>query len=86
MAGVEEVRAGIALAGEKAQEAVAALEQAKLAVGEAEQALVSATGGSGQDDIQHAQGALNQASEEITGVQGIINGATDSAGSYAGRL
>lgn len=86
MAGVDEVRAGIALSQEKAQEAVAALEQAKLAVGEAAQALSAATGGSGQDDIQQAQGALNQATEEISGVQGTIHGAADSAGSYAGRL
>lgn len=86
MAGVEEVRAGIALAGEKAREGMAALEQAKVALGEAAQALLSATGGSGQDDIQQAQGALNQASEEITGVQGAIDGAVSSADSYAGRL
>lgn len=36
------------------REAVTALAQAKLAVDEATQALLSAAGGSGQDDIQQA--------------------------------
>lgn len=86
MAGVEEVRAGIALSNEKARESIAALEQAKSALGEAGQALLAATGGSSQEEIQHAQGALAEAEDQIANVQGAINGSVSSTEAYAGRL
>lgn len=86
MAGVEEVRAGIALANQKASESIAALQQATLALEEAQQALAEATQGSGQQEIQHAHGMLAEAVQSLNGVQGTINASIDSAEGYAGRL
>lgn len=86
MAGVEEVRAGIALANQKASEAVAALQQATQTLEEAQQALASATQGSGQEDIQHAYGMLAEALQNLNGVTGTINASITSAENYAGRL
>ena len=86
MAGVEEVRAGIALANQKASESIAALQQATLALEEAQQALASATQGSSQEEIQHATGMLAEAAQSLTGVQGTINASITSAEGYAGRL
>jgi hypothetical protein len=86
MAGVEEVRAGIALANQKASESIAALQQATLALEEAQQALAGATHGSSQEEIQHAHGMLAEAAQSLTGVQGTINASISSAEGYAGRL
>lgn len=86
MAGVEEVRAGIALANQKANESIAALQQATLALEEAQQALANATHGSNQDEIQHATGMLAEAVQSLSGVQGTINASITSAEGYAGRL
>ncbi|NYH79190.1 hypothetical protein FHR84_002524 [Actinopolyspora biskrensis] len=86
MAGVEEVRAGIALANQKASESVAALQQATLSLEEAQQALANATQGSGQEEIQHAYGMLAEAAQSLNGVQGTINASITSAENYAGRL
>lgn len=86
MAGVEEVRAGITLANQKASESIAALQQASLALEEAQQALASATQGSAQEEIQHAYGMLAEATQSLNGVQGTINASITSAESYAGRL
>ncbi len=86
MAGVEEVRAGIALANQKATEGIAALQQAALVLEEAQQALATATQGSSQDEIQHAYGMLAEATQSLTGLQGTINASISSAEGYAGRL
>ncbi|GAA2783633.1 hypothetical protein [Saccharopolyspora taberi] len=86
MAGVEEVRAGIALANQKASESIAALQQATLALEEAQQALAAATQGSSQEEIAHATGMLAEAAQSLAGVQGTINASITSAEGYAGRL
>lgn len=86
MAGVEEVRAGIALANQKASEGIAALQQAGLALEEAQQALANATQGSSQEEIQHAYGMLAEANQSLNGLQGTINASISSAEGYAGRL
>ncbi|GAA4851754.1 hypothetical protein [Saccharopolyspora rosea] len=86
MAGVEEVRAGIALANQKCSEGVAALQQAALSLEEAQQALTTATQGSTQEEIQHAQGMLAEAIHTINTVQGTVHASITSAENYAGRL
>ncbi|WP_374727423.1 hypothetical protein [Haloactinomyces albus] len=86
MAGVEEVRAGIALANQKASEGIAALQQATLALEEAQQALATATQGSSQEEIQHAYGMLAEATQTLNGVQGTVQASISSTEGYAGRL
>ncbi|WP_221568949.1 hypothetical protein [Alkalihalobacillus sp. TS-13] len=86
MAGVEEVRAGITLANQKAYEAIAGLQQATLILEEAQQALANATQGSGQEEIQHSYGMLAEAVTTITGVQGTINVSILKAEEYSNRL
>lgn len=86
MAGVEEVRAGIALANQKASESVAALQQASMSLEEAQQALADATQGSGQEEILQAHGMLAEATQSLSGVQGTINASISSTEGYAGRL
>ncbi|MCC5697903.1 MAG: hypothetical protein ABS918_00625 [Saccharopolyspora rectivirgula] len=86
MAGVEEVRAGIALATQKAAEGVAALQQAALALEEAQQTLVAATEGTSQEEILHAHGLLAEAIQSISGAQGTVNACITAAENYAGRL
>jgi hypothetical protein len=86
MAGVEEVRAGIALANQKMQEGIAALQQTNLALEEAQTALVTATQGSTQEEMQHAHGVLVEVMHAISGVQGTLNATIASTEGYAGRL
>lgn len=86
MAGVEEVREGIALANQKASESIAALQQATLALEEAQQALAAATQGSGQEEIHNAYGMLAEAAHNLSGVEGTINASISFAEGYAGRL
>lgn len=86
MAAVEEVRAGIALASQKASEGIAAIQHASLALEEAQQALAQATQGSGQEEIHHATGMLAEALQSLGGVQGTVNASINSAEGYAGRL
>ncbi|QIZ35757.1 hypothetical protein [Saccharopolyspora sp. ASAGF58] len=86
MAGVEEVRAGIALANQKMQEAIAALQQGNLALEEAQAALVAATQGSTQEEMQHAHGMLAEVMQTINGVQGTLSATINSTEGYAGRL
>jgi replicative DNA helicase len=86
MAGVEEVRAGIALANQKMQEGIAALQQTHLVLEEAQAALANATQGSTQEDMQHAHGMLAEALQTINGVQGTLNATIASAEGYSGRL
>ncbi|MER5388206.1 hypothetical protein [Saccharopolyspora sp. NPDC002686] len=86
MAGVEEIRAGISLATQKAQESMAAIQQAILTLEEGQQALAAATQGSGQEESQQAQGLLSEAIQTLSGVQGTINASTQAAEGYASRL
>jgi len=86
MAGVDEIRAGIGLANQKASEAIAALQQATLQLDEARTALMTATQGSAQDDVTQAHGLLAEAAQAIEGVRSTIMAGISSADSYAARL
>lgn len=86
MAGVEDVREGIARAKEKAGESISAIQQAALALDEAQAALHQATQGSGQDEIHQARNMLVEAVQNLTLVQGTVNASITSAEGYAGRL
>ena len=86
MAGVEEVRAGIALAKDKAAASVAALQQAAMALEEAQQTLSQATSGSNQQEVTQAHGMFAEALHSISGTQSTIEGGMSSADSYAARL
>jgi hypothetical protein len=69
MASIEEVRAGIALANDKASESLGALQQAHSSLEQAQGALLRATEGSGQADVSEANGLLAQAVGSISEVQ-----------------
>jgi hypothetical protein len=86
MAGVEEIRAGIALANEKASEGIAALQQAEQALVEAQQSLAMATSGSNQQEVSQAHGLLAEALQGISGMQSTIQACISSADSYSARL
>jgi hypothetical protein len=86
MANVEEVRAGIALASEKARSGVAALAEPAGAIDEAQAALVAATQGSANDEIAQAHGILAEASQTIAGLQGTVNAGISAAENYSGHL
>ncbi|GAA1980706.1 MULTISPECIES: hypothetical protein [Amycolatopsis] len=86
MAGVEEIRAGIALANEKASASIAALQQAAQALEEAQQSLAQATQGSTQDEVAQAHGMLAEALQGITGTQSTIQACMSSADAYSARL
>jgi hypothetical protein len=86
MASVEEVRAGIAMANEKASESISALQQATMALEQAQTAFANATEGSTQVDIHQASGLLAQAIANITDAQhSVIAGITTAEG-YSSRL
>ncbi|UOZ08561.1 MULTISPECIES: hypothetical protein [unclassified Amycolatopsis] len=86
MAGVEEIRAGIALANEKASAGIAALQQAAQSLEEAQQSLSQATQGSSQHEVSQAHGLLAQALHDISGMQSTIQASISSADSYSARL
>jgi hypothetical protein len=86
MAGVEEIRAGIALANEKASASIAALQQAAQALEEAQQTLSQATEGSTQSEVTQAHGLMAEAMQGITGTQSTIEACISSADSYSARL
>lgn len=86
MASVEEVRAGIALATEKAQTGIAALAEASGALEEAQAALVAATQGSASVEIAQAHGMLAEALQSLVGVQSTVSAGISSAESYSGHL
>ena len=66
MASIDEVRAGISQATDKAQESLGALQQAHSSLEEAQGLLSRAVEGSGQADAQEATGHLAQAIGTIT--------------------
>jgi hypothetical protein len=86
MPGVEEIRAGIALANEKASASIAALQQAAQALEEAQQSLAQATSGSAQEDVSQAHGLLAETVQGITGMQSTILACITSAENYSARL
>ncbi|MEV6910034.1 hypothetical protein [Amycolatopsis sp. NPDC051071] len=86
MAGVEEIRAGIALANEKASASIHALQQAAQSLEEAQLSLSQATQGSNQHEVSQAHGLLAEALQGITGMQSTIQAGISSAESYSTRL
>ena len=86
MASIEEVRAGIAQATDKASESLGALQQAHSALEEAQSALMRVTEGSTQADVSEANGLLAQAVGSITDVQQAVAAAIRAAEGVAGRL
>lgn len=86
MPGVEEIRAGIALANEKATASLAALQQAVQSLEEAQQTLAQATSGSTQEDVNQAHGLLAEALQVINGTQGTILACISSTENYSARL
>lgn len=86
MPGVEEIRAGIAVANEKASASIAALQQAAQTLEEAQQALAQATSGSTQEEVNQAHGLLAEALQGIIGTQSTIRAGISSAESYSARL
>ncbi|SHH00278.1 hypothetical protein [Streptoalloteichus hindustanus] len=86
MASVEQVRAGIALATDKASESIGALQQAATAIEQAQTAFAQASEGSSQSDAEQINGLLQQALQSIGDVQQTVNAAISSAESYASRL
>ena len=86
MAGVEEVRRGIAVAKQKSEDSLSALHQATLALEEAQEALAAATEGTGQDDMQQATGMLLEALQSVSGTKGTVNQVISAAEGYEGRL
>lgn len=83
---VEEIRAGIAMANEKCQTGVAALQHAAQALEEAQQILGQVTSGSTQPEVTQAHGLLAETIQSITGQQGTIQAAVSSADAYSARL
>jgi hypothetical protein len=86
MAGVEEIRAGIAVANEKSLAGIAAITQASLQLDDARSALMAATQGSSQADVAQAQGLLAEALQILAGAQASIQASISSAEGYAARL
>lgn len=86
MASIEEVRAGIALANDKASESLGALQQAHSSLEQAQGLLMRATEGSAQADAPEATGLLAQAIGSITEVQQAVSAAIQAAEGVANRL
>jgi hypothetical protein len=86
VASIEEVRAGIALATDKANESLGALQQAHASLEEAQGALLRATEGSGQADVTEANGLLAQAVGSIEEVQQAVSAAISASEGVANRL
>lgn len=86
MAGVDEIRAGIATATDKCKASIAALQQAAQALDEARQILSQVTSGSNQPEVGQAHSQLASAATGISDAQGTIEQAIQSAESYGQRL
>ncbi len=86
MASIEEVRAGIALANDKASESLGALQQAHSALEQAQGMMLRASEGSGQADVNEANGLLAQAVGSVVEVQQAVAAAIQAAEGVASRL
>ncbi|GGM75210.1 hypothetical protein GCM10012275_52380 [Longimycelium tulufanense] len=86
MASVEQVRAGISLANDKASESIGALQQAATAIEQAQTAFAAAAEGSTQSDAEQINAMFAQALRGINEVQQSVSSAMSSAESYANRL
>jgi hypothetical protein len=86
MASIEEVRAGIALANDKAAESLGALQQAHSSLEQAQGALMRVTEGSAQADVSEANALLAQAVGSVTDVQQAVAAAIRASEGVAARL
>jgi replicative DNA helicase len=86
MASIEEVRAGIGLANQKASESLGALQQAHSQLEEAQSSLTRVTEGSAQADVNEANGQLQQAVQSISEVQQLVQTAISTAEGISQRL
>ena len=86
MASIEEVRAGINAANEKANEGLGAVQQAHACVEDAQAQLMRATEGSGQADVSEANGLLAQAVNDLDTVRQQVAAAISASEGVAGRL
>ena len=86
MASIEEVRAGIALANDKASESLGALQQAHSSLEQAQGALQRATEGSGQADVSEANGLLARAVNSLEEVRQQVSAAISASEGVANRL
>jgi hypothetical protein len=86
MASIEEVRAGIALANDKASESIGALQQAHSSLEQAQGALLRVTEGSAQADVSDANALLANAVGSILEVQQAVAAAIQAAEGVANRL
>ncbi len=86
MASIEEVRAGISAANDKASESLGALQQALAALEQAQGELLQVTQGSGQTDVSEANGLLAQAVGSVTEVQQSVQAAIQASEGVASRL
>jgi hypothetical protein len=86
MASIDEVRAGISQANDKASESLGALQQAHSSLEQAQGMLLRATEGSTQADASDANGLLAQAVGSILEVQQQVASAIQAAEGVAARL
>lgn len=83
---LQEVRAGIAAANEKLNEALGAVNQAHDAAEEAQGMFITATEGSGQGDVTSAVSMVAQSVNDLEAVRGYISAAMSEAEGVANRL
>jgi hypothetical protein len=86
MAGFDEDRAGMAMAHDKAMQAMGPLQQAHSAVEEARAALLGITETSAQAAAHDALALLSRAMEEIVGVQQTVSAAVQTSEGVATGL
>lgn len=86
MASFDEVRAGIALANDKASESLGALQQAHSSLEQAQGMMLRVSEGSGQADVSEANGLLAQAVGSVVEVQQAVAAAIQASEGVAARL
>ncbi len=86
MANIDEVRAGIGQANQKASESLGALRQAKLSIQEARSMLDQAVEGSTQADVDEARAYYADAAEKVDDVEKAVYAATQASDEIATRL
>ncbi|AUS78418.1 hypothetical protein C1701_08595 [Actinoalloteichus sp. AHMU CJ021] len=86
MAGVEEVRAGIAQANQEINEALTMLRQIQERVDRAQATLTNAMQGSMQPEVQQSQVMLSQGVELVNQAYGQLSACVTTTDGYAARL
>ena len=86
MSSIEEVRAALMAANERANEGLGAVQQAHACVEDAQAQVMRAIEGSGQSDAAEANGLLAQATATLDEVRQQVAAAISSTESVANRL